>query len=117
MHLAWLQFQVASVNAKSDQDKRVEDVLQRRHGMHKVCFLLFLSSFLFSKESYAYVYLLPFDNIQNDPAVEWIAAGLSDMVREEIKNVYGVRVKTKENLETIMKNGGPGYPNSWRILG
>ena len=72
--------------------------------MHKVYFLLFLSSFLFSKESYAYVYLLPFDNIQNDPAVEWIAAGLSDMVREEIKNVYGVRIKTKENLETIMND-------------
>ena len=30
---------------------------------------------------------MPFDNIQNDPAVEWIAAGLSDMAREEIKNV------------------------------
>ena len=44
-------------------------------------------------------YLLPFDNIQNDPAVEWIAAGLSDMAREEMKNVYGVRIKTKEDLE------------------
>ena len=57
-----------------------------------LCFLLFASA-SFGKEPYAYVYLLPFDNIQNDPAVEWIAAGLSDMAREEIKNVYGVRIK------------------------
>ncbi|MDP6169860.1 MAG: hypothetical protein QF780_07620 [Candidatus Marinimicrobia bacterium] len=72
--------------------------------MRKVLCLLFLSSLVYSKEPYAYVYLLPFDNIQNDPAVEWIATGLSDMAREEIKNVYGVRVKTKEDLETIMND-------------
>ena len=48
--------------------------------------------------------ILNFDNVQNDPAVEWIAAGLSDMAREEIKNVYGVRIKSKEDLETIMND-------------
>ena len=68
-----------------------------------LCFLL-IASASFGKEPYAYVYLLPFDNIQNDPAVEWIAAGLSDMAREEIKNVYGVRIKDKEDLETIMND-------------
>ena len=72
--------------------------------MNKILYLLLLSSLLYPKEPYAYVYLLPFDNIQNDPAVEWIAAGLTDMVREEIKNVYGVRIKTKEDLDTIMND-------------
>ena len=70
----------------------------------KVLYGLIFLSFLYSKDSYAYVYLLPFDNIQNDPAVEWIAAGLSDMAREEIKNIYGVRVKTKDDLEIIMND-------------
>tara|TARA_Y100001970_G_scaffold265549_1_gene353269 strand:+ start:3668 stop:4945 length:1278 start_codon:yes stop_codon:yes gene_type:complete len=63
-----------------------------------------LLSMVFSKEPYTYVYLLPFDNIQNDPAVEWIAAGLSDMAREEIKNIYGVRIKNKEDLKVIMND-------------
>ena len=54
-----------------------------------LCLLLF-ASISYGKEPYAYIYLLPFDNIQKDPAVEWIAAGLSDMAREEIKNVYGL---------------------------
>ena len=72
--------------------------------MRKVLLYLTFLSFVFAKEPYAYLYLLPFDNIQNDPAVEWIAAGLSDMAREEMKNVYGVRIKTKEDLETIMND-------------
>ena len=72
--------------------------------MNKFLCLLLLASISYGKEPYAYVYLLPFDNIQNDPAVEWIAAGLSDMAREEIKNVYGVRIKNKEDLETIMND-------------
>ena len=58
--------------------------------MYKFLCLLLLASITYGKEPYAYVYLLPFDNIQNDPAVEWIAAGLSDMAREEIKNVYSL---------------------------
>ena len=69
--------------------------------MRKVLLYVLFLSFGSAKEPYAYLYLLPFDNIQNDPAVEWIAAGLSDMFREEMKNVYGVRIKTKDELETI----------------
>ena len=65
---------------------------------------MFFLSVLSAKQSSAYVYLLPFDNIQNDPAVGWVATGLSDMVREEIKNVYGVRMRNKEDLETIMND-------------
>ena len=67
------------------------------------CLFLFIST-LFASEPSAYIYLLPFDNIQNDPAVEWIASGLRDMSREQIKNVYGVRIKQKEDLETIMND-------------
>ena len=72
--------------------------------MRKVILFSMLLSMVFSKEPYTYVYLLPFDNIQNDPAVEWIAAGLSDMAREEIKNIYGVRIKNKEDLKVIMND-------------
>ena len=72
--------------------------------MRKVLFSFFLISVAWTREPYAYVYLLPFDNIQNDPAVEWVAAGLTDMVQQEIKNIYGVRIKTKADLETIMND-------------
>ncbi|MFL3007699.1 MAG: hypothetical protein ACJZ10_06830 [Candidatus Neomarinimicrobiota bacterium] len=68
----------------------------------KISFFL-LTAFLFG-ETAAYVYVLPFDNIQNDPALDWISSGLSDMTREEIKNVYGVRLKSREDLEVIMND-------------
>ena len=70
----------------------------------KVLYLLLVFSYVNASESYAYVYVLPFDNLKNDPAVEWISTGLSDMVRQEIKDIYGVRVKTQEDLETIMND-------------
>ena len=70
----------------------------------KVLYFWVLISHINARDSYAYVYVLPFDNLKNDPAVEWISAGLSDMVREEIKNIYGVRVKTQEDLETVMND-------------
>ena len=65
--------------------------------------LYILVAFLYG-ESAAYVYVLPFDNIQNDPALDWISTGLSDMTREEIKDIYGVRVKSREDLEVIMND-------------
>ena len=70
----------------------------------KVLYLLLVFSYINARESYAYIYVLPFDNLKNDPAVEWISTGLSDMVRQEIKDIYGVRVKTQEDLETIMND-------------
>ena len=67
-----------------------------------------ISTFVFAAhlvgESAAYVYILPFDNIQNDPALDWISSGLSDMAREELKSVYGVRIKSREDLEVIMND-------------
>ena len=72
--------------------------------MRKILPLIIIISILSGREPYTYVYLLPFDNIQNDPAVEWIAAGLTDMVQQELKNNYGVRMKTKDDLEVIMND-------------
>ena len=70
----------------------------------KVLYPFLLTSLLFAGEPHTYIYLLPFDNIQNDPAVEWISPGLSDMTKEQIKSLYGVKVKTKTDLEVIMND-------------
>ena len=72
--------------------------------MRKILPIIIIISILSGRVPYTYVYLLPFDNIQNDPAVEWIAAGLTDMVQQELKNNYGVRMKTKDDLEVIMND-------------
>lgn len=61
-------------------------------------------SALFGRDPSVFVYVLPFDNIQNDPTVEWIAPGLSDMVIQELNTLYGVKVKNKDDLETVMND-------------
>ena len=72
--------------------------------MRKVIPALILFTILFGREPSIYLYLLPFDNIQNDPTVEWIASGLSGMVQQEMKDEFGIRLKSKEDLEIIMND-------------
>jgi len=72
--------------------------------MRKITFFISFVTILIGRDPYIYIYLLPFDNIQNDPTVEWIASGLSDMSKQELKNQYGVRLKTKDDLEIIMND-------------
>ena len=72
--------------------------------MRKILIIFTILSALIARDPYTYVYLLPFDNIQNDPAVDWISGGLTDMVSQELKNNYGIRMKTKDDLEVIMND-------------
>lgn len=65
---------------------------------------LLIVRFISAAEPYVIIYLLPFDNTQNDPALEWISPGLSDMTKEQIKSIYGVKIKSKEDLEIIMND-------------
>jgi len=72
--------------------------------MRKILILLTACMLYSIQEPAVNLYLLPFENIDNDPTVEWIAPGLSDMVKGELKNKIGVKLKTKEELETIMSD-------------
>ena len=67
--------------------------------MRKILILLFACQLFSFQEPIVYLYVLPFENIDNDPTVEWIAPGLSDMVNGELKNQPGIKLKTKEDLE------------------
>ena len=72
--------------------------------MRKILILLTTCQLYSVQEPAVYLYILPFENIDNDPTVEWIAPGLFDMVSVELKNRTGVKLKTKEELETIMND-------------
>ncbi|MBT3299868.1 MAG: hypothetical protein HN657_07525 [Candidatus Marinimicrobia bacterium] len=72
--------------------------------MKKILINLIFLSAIFGRESLIYFYLLPFDNIQNDPTVEWIGPGLTEMVKDQLKNEIDIRIKSKGDLESIMNN-------------
>ena len=72
--------------------------------MRKILSTILFFSWLAARQPLIYFYVLPFDNVKADPAVEWIASGLTDMVREKFKNEIGLKLQTKEDLEIIMND-------------
>lgn len=72
--------------------------------IQKLFFLFITTVSLNGSDAFTYVYLLPYDNIQNDSSLDWISVGLVDMVQQELKNKYGVRLKDKDDLEIIMND-------------
>ena len=78
--------------------------MKPRIRMRKILILLFACQLFSFQEPIVYLYVLPFENIDSDPTVEWIAPGLSDMVNGELKNQPGIKLKTKEDLEIVMND-------------
>ena len=73
--------------------------------LNKIVIYFFLTSGnLVGNDAFTYVYLLPFDNIQNDSSIDWISVGLIDMAKQELKDKYGIRLKDKNDLEIVMND-------------
>tara|TARA_S200000501_G_scaffold149814_1_gene141286 strand:+ start:3418 stop:4722 length:1305 start_codon:yes stop_codon:yes gene_type:complete len=72
--------------------------------MRNILFAFLLLSSLTGQNFFVYLYILPFENTENDPTIEWIAPGLTDMVRQQVKNEFGVKVRDKEDLQVIMND-------------
>ena len=72
--------------------------------MRKTLIILMFISGLLARQSIVYFYVIPFDNIKDDPTVEWIASGLSDMVSNRFKSEPGLLVQNKQDLEIIMND-------------
>ena len=49
-------------------------------------------------KGFLHLYLLPFENTENDPTIDWIAPGLSDMAREQLKNEFGINLNYNSDL-------------------
>ena len=63
--------------------------------MRKILIFITICQLYSLQEPTVYLYILPFENTDNDPTVEWIAPGLFDMVNGELKNRAGIKIKNK----------------------
>ena len=72
--------------------------------MRNILLIFTLLSRLVGQDSFVYLYILPFENTENDPTIEWIAPGLTDMVKQQVTNEFGVKVRDKKDLEVIMND-------------
>jgi TolB-like protein len=53
-----------------------------------------------------YLYLLPFDNINNEQAIAWLGLGFTDMLTKEMTAIEGLFLRNRGDLENIMNNRG-----------
>ena len=72
--------------------------------MRKTLIILFFISGLLARQSIVYFYVIPFDNIKDDPTIDWIASGLSDMVSNRFKSEPGLLIQDKKDLEIMMND-------------
>ena len=71
--------------------------------LNKIVIYFFLtSSDLVGNDAFTYVYLLPFDNIQNDSSIDWISVGLIDMAKQEF--AMDTPVVTDDAIELASAN-------------
>ena len=72
--------------------------------MRKTLITLLFISVLAARQPIVYFYVIPFDNLKDDPTIEWISSGLSDMVSNKFKNEPGLLIQNKQDLEVIMND-------------
>lgn len=51
-----------------------------------------------------HLYVLPFENIQNDPSVEWLKTAFTDMLNLEFKDNNLINLRDRDALEKLMSN-------------
>jgi len=53
-----------------------------------------------------YLYLLPFDNNNNEQVIAWLGTGFTDMLTKEMTAIEGLFLRNRSDLENIMNNRG-----------
>ena len=51
-----------------------------------------------------YLYLLPFENINDEKVIAWLGAGFTDMLTKELSSMEGLFLRNRDDLENIMNN-------------
>jgi TolB-like protein len=67
-------------------------------------FFTVLSSGLILAKPGIYVYVIPFENLQDDEAISWLSDAFVEMVNGELRDLDDVILKDKEGLEAVMAN-------------
>jgi len=75
-----------------------------RSSILKNIITFFLSLGFLSAASSIYIYVIPFENIKNDPGIDWLSSGFADMVNLDLEQNDNIYLKNQSGLEEIMSN-------------
>ena len=74
-----------------------------KRPLYNLCMVVISVSFLAAAPK-LYLYLLPFDNINNEQAIAWLGGGFADMLTKEMTTIEGLFLRNQDDLENIMNN-------------
>ena len=76
-----------------------------KRPLYNLCIMVISVNFLAAAPK-LYLYLLPFDNINNEQVIAWLGAGFTDMLTKEMTAIEGLFLRNRSDLENIMNNRG-----------
>jgi len=68
-----------------------------------ICIMVITLNFLNASPK-LYLYLLPFENINDEKVIAWLGAGFTDMLTKELITIDGLFLRNRDDLENIMNN-------------
>ncbi|HIB73919.1 MAG TPA: hypothetical protein EYO50_08370 [Candidatus Marinimicrobia bacterium] len=74
-----------------------------KRPLYNLCMMVISVNFLAAAPK-LYLYLLPFDNINNEQAIAWLGGGFADMLTKEMTTIEGLFLRNQDDLENIMNN-------------
>ena len=76
-----------------------------KRPLYSLCIMVISANFLAAAPK-LYLYLLPFDNINNEQAIAWLGTGFTDMLTKKMTAIEGLFLRNRSDLENIMNNRG-----------
>ena len=74
-----------------------------KRPLYNLCMMVISVNFLAAAPK-LYLYLLPFDNINNEQAIAWLGGGFTDMLTKDMTTIEGLFLRNRDDLENIMNN-------------
>ena len=76
-----------------------------KRPLYSLCIMVVSAIFLVAAPK-LYLYLLPFDNNNNEQVIAWLGTGFTDMLTKEMTAIEGLFLRNRSDLENIMNNRG-----------
>ena len=76
-----------------------------KRPLYSLCIMVVSANFLAAAPK-LYLYLLPFDNNNNEQVIAWLGTGFTDMLTKEMTAIEGLFLRNRNDLENIMNNRG-----------
>ena len=76
-----------------------------KRPLYSLCIMVVSANYLVAAPK-LYLYLLPFDNNNNEQVIAWLGTGFTDMLTKEMTAIEGLFLRNRSDLENIMNNRG-----------